>query len=173
MDIQKDLPNTPAEIIEAWLGPVAEWDDYGWPPTEYNAWHYLLGSDSRLDYFAGMQWEKKEMALNPAMIIKDDMDAVRDIFQAQVVGVSFSPSLSKPEYHVIFRRHIEHLKDHGVFEKPVILEETDVGLRILDGYYRICAFFFLLGYLQYENTETRATSAKPLQQVWIGKQTGK
>jgi len=172
MDIQKDLPDTPAEIIETWLEPVAEQDDYGWPPTEYNAWHYLLGSDSRLNYFAGLQWEKKEIALNPAMIIAKDMDAVRDIFQAQVVGVSFSPSLSDPEFYNLFRRHIDHLKEHKIFENPVIMEETGDGLRILDGFYRIAAFFFLFGYLQYENTETRATNMAAYQSVWVGKRSG-
>ena len=89
MDIQKDLPNTPADIIETWLEPVAQLEDYGWPPTEYNAWHYKLGSDSTLAYLSGMQWDKKEMALNPDLIIKSDMDAIRDILQADVAGIFY------------------------------------------------------------------------------------
>jgi len=170
MDIQKDLPNTPAEIIEEWLEPVAQMDDYGWPPTEYNAWHYKLEGDSTLAYFSGMQWDKKEMALNPDMIINSDMDSVRDIFKTHVVGVSFSPSISMPEYYDLFCAHRDYLKEHGMFEKPVILEQTDAGLHILDGFYRLCAFFYLYGYLQYENTETQATKLAEYQQVWLGKQ---
>jgi len=170
MDIQKDLPNTPAEIIEDWLGPIARLEDYGWPPTEYNAWHYKLGSDATLGYLSGLQWTRKEIALNPDMIINRDMNSVRDIFQTHVVGVSFSPSVSKPEYYNLFRDHCDYLKEHGVFKKPVILEETDAGLHILDGFYRLCAFFYLGGYLQYENTEIMATHLAEHQQVWLGKQ---
>ena len=170
MDIQKDLPHTPKEIIDAWLEPVARRDDFGWPPTEYNAWHYELGDNPSLAYLASLRWTKQEMALSPDMIIKHDMDRVRDLFQAHVVGVSFSPSISKPEYHDQFRQHIDHLRAHGAFIHPVILEEVDAGLHILDGYYRLCAYFYLGGYLQVENTEIRSAKVDPQQQVWLGKQ---
>jgi len=171
MDIQNDLPDTPAEIIEAWLEPMAQLDDYGWPPTEYNAWHYKLRSDATLDYLLCMRWDKKEMILSPDMIVNRDMDSVRDIFQTHVVGISFSTTISVPEYYNLFREHCDYLKDHGRFTKPVILEETDAGLHILDGFYRICAYFYLSGYLQYENTEVQATKLRKHQQVWLGKQT--
>ena len=170
MDIQKDLPETPAEIIENWLEPVAHRDDCGWPPTQYNAWHYELGNNPTLNYLASLRWNKQEMALRPDMIVKRDMDKVRDLFQAHVVGVSFSPSISKPEYHEQFRNHIEHLQQHGTFAHPVVLEEVATGLHILDGYYRLCAYFYLGGYLQVENTEIRSAKVDEKQQVWLGKQ---
>jgi len=170
MNIQNDLPDTPAEIIEAWLEPIALRDDYGWPPTEYNAWHYELGSNATLGYLSRIRWEKKEMTLTPDMIIHHDMDLIRDLFQTHVVGVSFSPTISKPEYYNLFRDHIDYLKDHGKFIRPVILEETEAGLHILDGFYRLCAYFYLGGYLQYENTEINAAHVEDSQQVWLGKQ---
>lgn len=168
MDIKKDLPNTPEEIIEYWIDPVANREDYGWPPTEYNAWHYLLGKDSSLSYLAGMQWEKKTIPLDPSEIIESDMNAIRDVFQMHVVGVSMSPTISDPEYHDMFRGHIEHLKKQGRFPKPLILEQTDKGLRVLDGIYRLCAFFYLGGYLYYENTEIRGANLDKEQPVWLG-----
>jgi len=169
MDIQKDLPDTPAEVIEAWLAPIAEKKDYGWPPTEYNAWRYLLGSRSTLNHLQRMRWGKIEKALNPTMIINRDMDAIRDIFRLHVVGVSMSPSVARPEGSDSFRGHCDYLTENRVFPAPVILEETDAGLHVLDGFYRLCAFFYLTGYLQVENTETQIANVSMKQEVWLGK----
>ena len=168
MDIQRDLPDTPAEIIETWLEPVARREDFGWPPTEYNAWHYELGDNPSLAYLARLRWVKREMSLTPDMIVKHDMDRVRDLFQAHVVGVSFSPSVARPEYHDQFREHIEYLREHGTFVHPVVLEQVNAGLHILDGFYRLCAYFYLGGYLQVENTEIRSAKVDIKQQVWLG-----
>lgn len=170
MDIQKDLPNMPAEIIEVWLKPIAQREDYGWPPGEYNAWHYELGSDSRLAYLAGLRWDKKEMALNPDMIDKHDMNSVMDLFQTHVVGISMSSAASQPEHYSLFRDHCDYLKEHGTFINPIVLEETGAGLHVLDGFYRLCAYFYLSAYLQSENTEIKAARLAERQSVWLGKQ---
>ena len=97
------------------------------------------------------------------------MDAIRDIFQTYVVGVSTSPSAAKPEDSDHFRGHCDHLTESGIFSAPVILEETDAGLHVLDGFHRLCAFFYLYGYLQVENTETKVAKASSKQEVWLGK----
>jgi len=36
LDIRKDLPNTPIEVVDIWLKPLAKRPYVGWPPSQMN-----------------------------------------------------------------------------------------------------------------------------------------
>jgi hypothetical protein len=172
MTIQTDLPNMPEEVVDIWLKPLSERNDTGWPPSKQNSWRYILGKERDLAYLQSLTWKMKEMELKPDLFLKQDLEIVIDLFKSYVLGEQTEYSLFMTDGKERFDRCCSYLKEHGVFPRPVILEDIDSGVHIFDGYHRISAFFYLYGYFRVESVEIPCLKVDSKQKVWLATRSG-
>lgn len=166
--IQADLPETPAEVIDIWLVPHSKRDKFGWPPTPSSDWRYMLRGQNGLRYLQSLRWGLQEVEIAPSMIYPKDMNIIIEMFKAYVIGEkNLYAVLLKSEDR--FRKCCDYMVEHGVFPRPVVLEESEAGLKVLDGNHRHLAFFYLFGFFKIDNEETPCLKVKQKQNAWIAK----
>jgi hypothetical protein len=164
--MQSYIPNTPEEVIDIWLRPHSTREGFGWPPKPDSDWRYVLREQNGFEYLKSLTWQKKTIEISPDIFVKEDLDIVVGLFKAHVLKhqnmfSNMSDSIERIE------NCCSYLKEHGVFPRPVILEETAHGFKILDGNHRILAMMYLYGYFNVESPEVPNLNVHKAQNVWV------
>lgn len=63
-DLRKDLPSWPEEVLEQWILPFANDDNYGWSPFRGTAkprWRYLIPAGLSFADTASISWSKSSI----------------------------------------------------------------------------------------------------------------
>lgn len=165
--IKDSLPYTPTDIIDIWLAPIAK--NYGWPPSQYNNWRYVLGKERRLEYLQCLDWTLNDIELIPKMIIPHDFDIVTELFKSYVLKQKTIYSMTMPDGFDRFQKCCEYIKSNGIFPRPIIIENINNLYHIFDGYHRLTAFFYLYGFFNVSKKDVHSLKVQSIQKAWIAK----
>jgi hypothetical protein len=169
VDIKRDLPDWPDEVIEEWLLKLANRSDTGWPPPEplgNHPWKYILGARP-LSWWKEVTWTLEEHQMNFDALAKNSKRIVKDMIDGHINRVP-NTYFGWPESKARFLSAGQYVSQYGTFPKPPMAVRLDDGLSVLDGNHRMTALCFRQ--LAPERI-LKLGGVPPLKkhQVWIGK----
>lgn len=170
IQIKKDLPNFPDNVIEQWLAPFAETD--GWPPVKERWRNLLINTD--LGYWRSTKWEWKEVSPNTLQLSPNAENILYQLMRAYAEGENnlYAKSLGERGKER-FRFQLHQLIDNGVFLYPPVLVDHGKGFEIMDGNHRLAAYFVWLKWKEnaffLSKLEKQPVTLRVNQPIWFGK----
>lgn len=163
------MPNFPEDVVEQFLLPYAE--DFGWPPGKCendpsNQWNPILRSND-LNYWQQVKWNKKTLKLSPHKLMPEDIRIVVTMMRAHVQGQINMYSIPSFKSKERFERICAYLKNEGVYPRTVAIEQMGERFRIIDGFHRLAAYFYLRGWFKIKNDKLPCLSVKEEQEYWV------
>jgi hypothetical protein len=164
VDIKKDLPNWPDDVIDQWLLYFANEPDCGWPPPDplgNHRWSGILGGRP-LSWWKEVTWKIETVDCSFAKL-SDKSRAIATELSASFIAKTADAITSKrvkEPYIYIF--------ENGCFPKPVLMMKVATGLSVLDGNHRMAAFHTLQKTPDASFKKQNKEKTPIQQNAWIG-----
>jgi hypothetical protein len=163
-DIQKNLPDWPAGVIQPWLIEFANDPGMGWPPPEPfgdHRWGRLLGQRP-VSWWRDVSWTLERTSCGLACVTPK---AQADILGIRKEIASGKPSdVTRRRWSNIFR----FLLNAGTFPVAPIVMRRPEGLSLIDGTHRF-AVLSAMQVMPNENFISLGVKKPALEQeIWIG-----
>jgi hypothetical protein len=164
-DIQKDLPDWPAGVIEPWLIEFANDPGMGWPPPEPygdHRWGRLLGQRP-VSWWKDVTWSSEKADCGFEGLTPKARADVIDI-RKEIQGGNPNPA-TKRRWNNLYR----YVVNDGSFPVPPVVMLRPEGLSPIDGTHRMAV---LSGLCLIPDAAFAAKNlAKPSneQTVWMGR----
>jgi hypothetical protein len=164
LDIQKDLPGWPDDVIEQWLLYFANESDCGWPPPEPlgdHRWNALLGGRP-LSWWRDVTWRSEKLKCDLASLTPRARTGVNEILAEMISGAADATTKRRVQHPY------RHIMDEGKFPRQLVTMRTPAGLSLIDGSYRMAAFEMLQRTPDAKFKALGKVKATLEQDVWVG-----
>jgi hypothetical protein len=165
VDVQKDLPNWPKEVIEPWLIEFANDPNMGWPPPEPygdHRWGRLLGQ-CPISCWKNVTWTLEKTDCDFDGLTPKAQGDVMDI-RKEINGGSPS-STTKRRWDNLFR----YVLNDGTFPVAPVVMHRPEGLSPIDGTHRMAVLSALRLLPDASFAAKKLTKPAKEQDAWVGK----
>jgi hypothetical protein len=163
VDIKKDLPGWPDEVIEEWLVYLANRDDTGWPPPDplSGSWAGILGGRP-LSWWRNVTWATETVDCSLGNLAAKTRGIVTDM-RTEITAKAADAVTQRR-----FNHALHYILTNGTIPKQLIAMKVDGCLLVLDGNHRVAAFTAAQTLPDEMLQQKGWQKAAAEQDVWIG-----